>query len=862
MKPFCFGTAIKLFALLICLCHSAVVTAYEGTPFSGTPIPVPGTVEAENFDLGGPEVACHWGNSSPGGTNYRSDITKSFVGVCGDNDPSTFNLGWTSSGDWTNYSINALYDGNYDIQILCSSGSDNGKFDLKIDGEIVCRTQSVPSSGWDTYVSVVVHNVPVKQGARLFTWYTYGGMNVDKFIFVRTGDYTAGGIDGEFNYKYPITQTYDHNPLFVGLPSQMSNTKFTGTLYTADPSAHVWNVNGEDVLYLYPSHDIEPTQGCDRMDRYHVFSTKDMKTWTDHGEILNADDVKAQLGIGTRGFMWAPDCNYNPIDHLYYFFFPHKIQSKSEGDPEDIWRIFVAASADPASNFKVKGVIDGIPSTIDPCVFLDNDGQPYIYTSGQGGIWAGRLLKSDWTKLDGQMTKQTGLVDVHEAPFAFKKDGLYYLTFSNNKSTDLGGNELVYAISNSPLGPWTYKGVYMHSHGEDTAHGSIVNFKGMWYQFYHTANYSGAGALRSVCFDPVTFAADGSIEIVHNWGSQKAGCVRDASLSGTLKIEAEDFNEGGSHTAWYKRPGTADFSLGNMQETQIDVRTSAGRTYLANMKRKEWARYSFNVTENGRYSIICHMRQNNRTDSKFRVGVDGSWVKANEIAVASGSNTWGDTEVKNVELTAGEHFLSWRSMVGDIDLDYVLITKSVNTIPGVVEAEDFDEGSYSFKRGDLGNAKSYRSDKGVALSSADGVVHISNTNSGDWINYTVNSPGGKFRVNSYVASPSSGQFRIDFDNGQQPSGVMSAPTGDWQAYKAYAVDNVDLPAGVHVMTFRVVTDLNVDRFEFIKTGESTGIAELTSQDQTDNVYFDLKGVRVLSPAHGVYIHKGKKVIYK
>lgn len=79
MKPFCFGTAIKLFALLICLCHSAVVTAYEGTPFSGTPIPVPGTVEAENFDLGGPEVAYHWGNSSPGGTNYRSDINLSSV---------------------------------------------------------------------------------------------------------------------------------------------------------------------------------------------------------------------------------------------------------------------------------------------------------------------------------------------------------------------------------------------------------------------------------------------------------------------------------------------------------------------------------------------------------------------------------------------------------------------------------------------------------------------------------------------------------------------------------------------------------------------------------------------------------------
>ncbi|GLL52372.1 hypothetical protein KUBF_00340 [Bacteroides finegoldii] len=67
------------------------------------------------------------------------------------------------------------------------------------------------------------------------------------------------------------------------------------------------------------------------MDRYHVFSTEDMKTWTDHGEILNSDDVKKQTGVGVEGFMWAPDCVYNPKDKNYYFYFPHKIQKKENG---------------------------------------------------------------------------------------------------------------------------------------------------------------------------------------------------------------------------------------------------------------------------------------------------------------------------------------------------------------------------------------------------------------------------------------------------------------------------------------------------------------------------------------------------
>lgn len=56
---------------------------------------------------------------------------------------------------------------------------------------------------------------------------------------------------------------------------------------------------------------MEPALGCDRMDRYHVFSTEDMVNWTDHGEIMNAATVRKHNGWGCDGFMWAPDCAYN-----------------------------------------------------------------------------------------------------------------------------------------------------------------------------------------------------------------------------------------------------------------------------------------------------------------------------------------------------------------------------------------------------------------------------------------------------------------------------------------------------------------------------------------------------------------------
>ena len=91
---------------------------------------------------------------------------------------------------------------------------------------------------------------------------------------------------------------------------------FIRSIYTADPSAHVW---ADGRLYVYPSHDIAPARGADLMDQYHVFSTNDMVNWVDHGQILQASDVP--WGRAEGGFMWAPDCAYK--NGTYYFYYPH-----------------------------------------------------------------------------------------------------------------------------------------------------------------------------------------------------------------------------------------------------------------------------------------------------------------------------------------------------------------------------------------------------------------------------------------------------------------------------------------------------------------------------------------------------------
>ncbi|SDH47261.1 family 43 glycosylhydrolase [Bacteroides ovatus] len=807
MKPFTRKASHYLLLMALAagtLGASASVTedikTYKGTPFKK--LEVPGTIEVEDYDEGGPGVAYNFKNSQNGNAkSYRED-----KGVALSKNGQKIIIGNTSGGDWTNYTIQVTQDGIYTIETFCVSGSGNGRFYYELDGKPACKLQHAPDDNWDRVDrSVKTEGVRMKAGKHILKWYTYGGMNIDKFVFTRTGDLVGGNAEqGGFDYKYPIVTKQKRNPLFVNLPSQMHNSPFTGNLYTADPSAHVWKINGKDRLYVYASHDMEPTKGCDHMDRYHVFSTEDMKTWTDHGEILNAEQTNKATGFTGDGFMWAPDCAYNPKDKNYYFYYPHKVNIKETGKAE--WRIFVATSKEPAANFKVKGYIAGIPSTIDPCVFVDDDGQPYIYTSGAGkGGWGCKLKKDDWTKLDGEMTPMSGFVDFHEAPWVFKRNGKYYMIHSDNHRTNIGGNQMIHAISDNPLGPWKNCGVYMYPTGEETTHGSIVEFKGKWYMFYHTSNFSGQGALRSVCFDPVEFNADGTIKVVRNWGTPKGGKAPEVSLAKATKIEAENFNEGGSHYGYYKRP----------EEGDIKVETKDGATYLSHNKRKEWTRYTINVKDAGRYNITCMMRQN-RGGSRFYLGVDGTWVRSSEINLTSPSNKWEAMTLSNIEMQPGEHYIEWRSMMGDIDLDWISVEAAVNSAPGVIEAEDYDDNGYEFKNGNLGNHKNYRNDKGVAISVNNTCVHVSNTSRGDWMNYTFKAQEGTYDVIVYAATINNGGFSLSFDDYAQESEEFSVKTGDWQKYEPFKMENVKLTAGKHVMTLNIVNAINIDRIEFVK----------------------------------------------
>jgi beta-xylosidase len=308
-------------------------------------------------------------------------------------------------------------------------------------------------------------------------------------------------------------------------------------IYTADPSAHVFNGK----IFIYPSHDIDAGIPADdlgshfAMRDYHVFSMDAVGgRITDHGVAL---DIKNVPWAGRQ--MWAPDAAEK--SGKYYLYFPAK-------DKQDVFRIGAAVSDKPSGPFTpqpepIKGSF-----SIDPAVFKDSDGKYYMYF---GGIWGGQLqrwktgsytaddaqpakdqpaLSAKVARLGDDMTsfaeasKDVVLLDesgkpllsgdngrrFFEASWMHKYNGTYYFSYSTGDT-----HFIMYATGKSPYGPFTAKGKVLEPVLGWTNHHSIVEFNGKWYLFYHDAQLSGGQThLRNIKVTELKYRADGSIETI------------------------------------------------------------------------------------------------------------------------------------------------------------------------------------------------------------------------------------------------------------------------------------------------------------------------------------------------------------
>lgn len=408
--------------------------------------------------------------------------------------------------------------------------------------------------------------------------------------------------------------------------------------FAADPTARVFN----NKVYVYPSHDIPAPEGQRQdwfcMADYHVFSSENLTVWTDHGMILSQEQVP--WGKTDAYSMWAPDCVYK--NGKYYFYFPNA--------PKDGrgFAVGVAIANQPEGPFTcVQEPIMGI-SGIDPCVLIDDDGSAYIYWSGMG--IRGARLKENMLELDGELQevkipKRDGMPEMppmkmggqvmeglpdgfKEGPFAFKRNGWYYLTFPwvrGNTSNGANPTEtLAYAMSRSPLGPWDFKGIIMAEHDNHcwTNHHSILEYKGQWYIFYHRNDFSpNMDKRRSARIEKIAFNSDGTIQEVKQ-------TMRGVGINQAVeRIEIDRYN-----------------SASNDVTTQLIDTINTFRSFEATLSQK------------------------------------GSWLRYNDIDFSSVTDAYLVVNVKAADNT--EFFVREKSAKGKIIAKVPMTVKSETRFPG------------------------------------------------------------------------------------------------------------------------------------------------------------------------------------
>jgi beta-glucanase (GH16 family) len=151
------------------------------SPYGGTPAPVPGTIEAENFDLGGQNNAYYDSDTPNDGGQYRPSEGVD-IETCTDVGGG-YDVGWTANNEWIKYTISVKDSGTYQISARVSSNSTTGSMHFEIDGNDVTGTINVPNTGgWQTWSSVLSKNFILTSGIHQVKFFiNTSGFNVNKF---------------------------------------------------------------------------------------------------------------------------------------------------------------------------------------------------------------------------------------------------------------------------------------------------------------------------------------------------------------------------------------------------------------------------------------------------------------------------------------------------------------------------------------------------------------------------------------------------------------------------------------------------------------------------------------------------------
>lgn len=299
----------------------------------------------------------------------------------------------------------------------------------------------------------------------------------------------------------------------------MANPYLPNWEYIPDGEPRVWG----NRVYVYGSHDQAGSDKfCDYVLKCWSAPIDNLNDWTCHGDIFRTQaDASHRVDTNwtkSNNELYAPDVVEK--DGKYYLF-AYIINSRGcvavSDRPEGPYELVAQYKSDISDAITCNGWF------IDPGVLVDDDGRNYIYCGFERSFMA-ELKDNMYETVEGSCVEhfipnKANNVNgfdrdedcFFEAASPRKINGTYYMIYSPNR-----GSRLAYATSDSPVGPYVYRG-YIVDNGDEypggNNHGSLACINGQWYIFYHRMT-NGTIMSRRGCVERIEILPDGSIPTV------------------------------------------------------------------------------------------------------------------------------------------------------------------------------------------------------------------------------------------------------------------------------------------------------------------------------------------------------------
>ena len=554
----------------------------------------------------------------------------------------------TEQNDEVGVYVSDIHNGDYiKLQNVCfcnklprtftarvASGLRGGQIEVRLDsikGKLTCRLEVPATGGWEKWQTLTADFTEQVKG-RHDLYLVFKGRKGPKL----------------FNFDWWEMRGLEqvNMPLFQ-------------TKYTADPSPLVVG----DTLYLYTSHDASPEDIPDENEKssagffmydWLLWSTTDMVNWTEHGAVASLKDFPWR---SRENGAWAiQTVERNGKYYLYAPLHGHGIGVLEADSPYGPFK-------DPLGKPLVWDQSNWFD--IDPSVYTDDDGQAYMYWGNPHTFWA--KLGEDMTSLTSEVNKLPHIPNYQEGPWFYKRNGHYYLGFASTCCPEALG----YAMSDSPTGPWEWKGYIMKPTQRDRGnHPGIVDYKGHSYVFGQNYDLMHLETFvhherRSVSATEITYNADGTIQEVPYWLDQEP-MKQLHWLNPYKRVEAETM-------AWGYGLKSAKMGIENTGVV-ADMPTSTGKKnmYIYDINNGEYIKLrgvdfgkgakQFNIAAASTGGVTVNLRLDSNKGPVVGIVTIGKTGNVEKYRVFSG-------KVKNV---AGVHdlYICFDKASGDVRLDY------------------------------------------------------------------------------------------------------------------------------------------------------------------------------------------------